>query len=123
MRRRNDVLVVDDDLDMVEVMELVLKDAGYDTTLAADGDDAIAISASAPDFHLLITDEMMPRMMGHQLARYMREHESRRENHSHGAPTRRNRARYWSAVGWPTRRSCRVGRGKSRAGGGARMSR
>src|SRR5262249_53724618 len=44
-----------------------------ETTLAGDGDEAIAIAASAPDFHLLITDEMMPRMMGHQLARYMRE--------------------------------------------------
>jgi CheY-like chemotaxis protein len=72
-RPRMRVLIVDDEEPMRRFVDLVLTDAGYDTTQAGDGDEAIAISASAPDFHLLITDEMMPRMMGHQLARYMRE--------------------------------------------------
>src|SRR6266850_32168 len=67
------VLVVDDEEPMRHFVESVLREAGYETTLAADGDEAIAISAQAPAFHLLVTDEMMPRMAGHQLARYMRE--------------------------------------------------
>jgi two-component system, cell cycle sensor histidine kinase and response regulator CckA len=67
------VLVVDDEAPMRHFVETVLRDAGYETTLAADGDEAIGISTQAPAFHLLVTDEMMPRMAGHQLARYMRE--------------------------------------------------
>ena len=67
------ILIVDDEEGMRRFVDMVLTGAGYETTVASDGDEAIAISASAPDFHLLVTDEMMPRMMGHQLARYMRE--------------------------------------------------
>src|SRR5262245_2726783 len=67
------ILVVDDEALMRQFVDTVLRDAGYETTLASDGDEAIGISTSAPVFHLLITDEVMPRMAGHQLARYMRE--------------------------------------------------
>src|SRR2546422_11731556 len=67
------VLVVDDGEPMRRFVDTVLRDAGYETTLASDGVDAIGISVKAPAFNLLITDEMMPRMAGHQLARYMRE--------------------------------------------------
>src|SRR6266850_767216 len=67
------VLVVDDEEPMRRFVDTVLRDAGYETTLASDGIDAIGLSAKAPAFNLLITDEMMPRMAGHQLARYMRE--------------------------------------------------
>jgi len=67
------ILVVDDEAPMRQFVDTVLREAGYETTLASDGDEAIGISAAAPDFHLLVTDEMMPRMAGHQLARYMRE--------------------------------------------------
>jgi CheY-like chemotaxis protein len=67
------ILIVDDEEGMRRFVDMVLTGAGYETTVASGGDEAIAISAGAPDFHLLITDEMMPRMMGHQLARYLRE--------------------------------------------------
>ena len=67
------VLIVDDEEPMRLFVQRVLQDAGYDTALAADGDDAIALSANEKPFDLLVTDEMMPRMAGHQLARYMRE--------------------------------------------------
>ena len=67
------VLIVDDDEGMRRVVDVVLRDAGYETTLACDGDEAIAIAARTRVFDLVITDEMMPRMAGHQLARYMRE--------------------------------------------------
>jgi two-component system, cell cycle sensor histidine kinase and response regulator CckA len=67
------ILVVDDEASMRHFVDTVLCEAGYETTLASDGDEAIGISTTAPLFHLLITDEVMPRMAGHQLARYMRE--------------------------------------------------
>ena len=58
---------------MRQYVERVLHDAGYETALAGDGEQAIAVAARGPAFDLMITDEMMPRMPGHQLARYMRE--------------------------------------------------
>jgi len=68
------VLVVDDEEGMRQFVDMVLRSAGYETTLAADGDDAMAVAEDSPvPFDLLVTDEMMPRMRGHQLARYMRE--------------------------------------------------
>jgi two-component system cell cycle sensor histidine kinase/response regulator CckA len=68
------VLIVDDDERMRLFVDAVLRGEGYETTVAEDGDDAIAVAAKAPaPFDLLVTDEMMPRMRGHQLARYMRE--------------------------------------------------
>lgn len=67
------VLIVDDEEGMRLMVERVLRDAGYETATASDGDEAIALAASQAPFDLLVTDEMMPRMAGHQLARYMRE--------------------------------------------------
>jgi CheY-like chemotaxis protein len=68
------VLIVDDDEGMRQFVDMVLRSANYETTMAADGDEAIAVAArAAVPFDLLVTDEMMPRMRGHQLARYMRE--------------------------------------------------
>ena len=67
------VLIVDDEEGMRLFLQRILHDAGYETVVAGDGDEAIALSATEAPFDLLVTDEMMPRMAGHQLARYMRE--------------------------------------------------
>lgn len=68
------VLIVDDEEPMRLFVERVLRDAGYETAVASDGDEAMALATrAAQPFDLLVTDEMMPRMAGHQLARYMRE--------------------------------------------------
>jgi CheY-like chemotaxis protein len=67
------VLIVDDEPLMRELVERVLRDAGYETACASDGDDAIVVAGNGAPFDLLVTDEMMPRMTGHQLARSMRE--------------------------------------------------
>ena len=72
-RRSTRILIVDDEEGMRQFVDTILRSAGYDTTLACDGDDALAIAANTTAFDLLVTDEMMPRMRGHQLARYMRE--------------------------------------------------
>jgi CheY-like chemotaxis protein len=72
-RARIRVLIVDDEEPMRLFLQQILNGAGYETVVAGDGDEAIALSATEAPFDLLVTDEMMPRMAGHQLARYMRE--------------------------------------------------
>jgi two-component system, cell cycle sensor histidine kinase and response regulator CckA len=71
-RKTPRVLVVDDDDLFRTFVQRVLKDAGYEAIVARDGEEALSIAANAPAFDLLLTDEMMPCIPGHQLARYMR---------------------------------------------------
>jgi CheY-like chemotaxis protein len=67
----NDVLIVDDDLDMIEVIELVLHDAGYATRSALNGQQALdAVAAEMPA--LIVLDMLMPVMNGWQFAQVFR---------------------------------------------------
>jgi CheY-like chemotaxis protein len=67
----NDVLVVDDDEDMIEVMELLLHDAGYATRTALNGQQALeAVARSMPA--LIVLDRLMPVMNGWQFSREFR---------------------------------------------------
>ena len=67
----NDVLVVDDDEDMIEVIELLLHDAGYATRTAMNGQQALdAVARSMPA--LIVLDMLMPVMNGWQFARELR---------------------------------------------------
>lgn len=71
MTAGNDVLVVDDDEDMIEVIELVLQDAGYSTRAALNGRQALeAIETRMPA--LIVLDMLMPVMNGWQFAREFR---------------------------------------------------
>ena len=66
-----DVLVVDDNADMVEVMALMLGDAGYSVRSASNGKEALdAVAARMPD--LILLDMLMPVMDGWQCARELR---------------------------------------------------
>ena len=67
------VLVVDDDEDIRTLLRAALTDAGYEVTMAADGQDAIeAVRRRRPDVILL--DLMMPRVSGWGFTeRYARE--------------------------------------------------
>jgi CheY-like chemotaxis protein len=65
------VLIVDDDADMLEVMELVLRDAGYATRAALNGRQALdAVANGMP--RLILLDMLMPVMNGWQFAREFR---------------------------------------------------
>jgi CheY-like chemotaxis protein len=71
VNRCNDVLIVDDDEDMLEVIELVLRDAGYPTRAALNGRQALdAVAKAMPG--LILLDMLMPVMNGWQFAREFR---------------------------------------------------
>lgn len=71
MESKANILVVDDNPDKLSLLEAALSLAGYRVTTATDGDEALAIIESyQPD--LVITDVMMPRMNGYELAQRIR---------------------------------------------------
>jgi len=71
MEPESNILVVDDNPDKLHLLESALKLAGYRVTTATDGDEALAaIESYQPD--LIITDVMMPRMNGYELAQRIR---------------------------------------------------
>ena len=65
------VLVVDDDPDKRTLLTVALQMAGYEVRSANDGEEGLAaIESYQPD--LVITDVMMPKMDGYELARRVR---------------------------------------------------
>jgi diguanylate cyclase (GGDEF)-like protein len=65
------VLVVDDDPDKQTLLKIALQTAGYEVRTAFDGVEGLAaVESFQPD--LIITDVMMPRMDGYELARRVR---------------------------------------------------
>jgi two-component system cell cycle sensor histidine kinase/response regulator CckA len=69
------VLVVDDEEPMRLFVGRVLQDAGHEVAMAVNGDDAIAMLPALTGLDVLVTDEVMPRMPGHELARLVRARE------------------------------------------------
>jgi two-component system, cell cycle response regulator len=71
METRSNILLVDDNPDKLKLLEAALRLAGYQVSTASDGQEALAVLDSfQPD--LVITDVMMPRMNGYELAEKIR---------------------------------------------------
>src|SRR5687768_255460 len=71
MEPKSTILIVDDNPDKLGLLEAAFSLAGYNVTTATDGDEALAaIDSYQPD--LVITDVMMPRMNGYELAQRIR---------------------------------------------------
>ncbi|WP_166244172.1 response regulator [Paenibacillus turpanensis] len=70
MNRR--ILIVDDDKEIAGLIEIYLRNEGYDTGKAHNGKEALA-KLGEDDFHLAILDVMMPGMDGLELCRKIRE--------------------------------------------------
>jgi len=71
METRSNILVVDDNPDKLQLLEAALRMAGYHVNTATDGEEALAfVTSFQPD--LIITDVMMPRMNGYELAEKIR---------------------------------------------------
>jgi DNA-binding response OmpR family regulator len=66
------ILVVDDEPDIVKVLVARLKEHGYETTTASDGNQAL-VQAEQYQPDLIILDIMMPGMDGTEAAQKLRE--------------------------------------------------
>ena len=63
------ILVAEDDEDVRDFVEFVLSRAGYHVLLAEDGTRALEVAAATPQpIDLLLSDLVMPRVNGHDLA-------------------------------------------------------
>ncbi len=60
------VLIVDDELNIRKVLAAMLKREGYEATMAADGEQALAVLARTP-VDVVVTDLVMPRLGGMEL--------------------------------------------------------
>jgi signal transduction histidine kinase/CheY-like chemotaxis protein len=67
------VLVVEDETALREVAKRILSRNGYQVITAASGPEALALAAESPgEIHLLVTDVVMPHMLGKEVAERMR---------------------------------------------------
>jgi CheY-like chemotaxis protein len=66
------ILVVDDERDMVSVLVKRLRNRGYETNSARDGEEALKM-VERNAFDLFILDIMMPTMDGAELAQALRD--------------------------------------------------
>ncbi|MFL5245133.1 MAG: response regulator [Gemmataceae bacterium] len=75
--RGDRVLIVDDDPIILQLCSTTLERAGYEVHTALSGPEALSsYTAAAPDsFRLVISDILMPRMTGIDLARRLRNHD------------------------------------------------
>jgi two-component system cell cycle sensor histidine kinase/response regulator CckA len=69
------VLIVDDEEPVRKFVDRVMRDAGYTTVQAADGAEALEVASKIGPIDILVTDVMMPHMLGDELARRLREAE------------------------------------------------
>src|SRR5918911_613093 len=77
MVEKSSILVVDDDPDKQTLLKIALQTAGYEVRTADDGEAGLMMVESyQPD--LIITDVMMPRMDGYELARRVRANQQTR---------------------------------------------
>ncbi|OLE51348.1 MAG: hypothetical protein AUG51_22870 [Acidobacteria bacterium 13_1_20CM_3_53_8] len=77
MVEKFNVLLVDDSPDKLAILKVALQMDGYEVRTAQDGIEALeAVETFPPD--LIITDVMMPRMDGYELARRVRANSSTR---------------------------------------------
>jgi two-component system, OmpR family, alkaline phosphatase synthesis response regulator PhoP len=65
------ILIVDDEPNIVISLEYLLKREGWDTSVAADGEAALAaLEGTPPD--LVVLDVMLPRLNGFEVCRRIR---------------------------------------------------
>jgi len=69
------VLIVDDEEPVRRFVGRLLQDAGYETSVAGDGAEALEVAGKLSGIDVLVTDVMMPNMLGDELARRLRQSE------------------------------------------------
>jgi CheY-like chemotaxis protein len=67
------ILIVDDEPVNLKVLKNHLEQAGYQVSMAVDGQDALAQLGSGVKFNLVLLDVMMPRIPGYEVCQKIRE--------------------------------------------------
>lgn len=68
MRPKKVILCVDDNEQELSVLKFMLETNGYRVLAASNGQEAIAVFATAPQIDLVLADTSLPQMSGMQLA-------------------------------------------------------
>jgi CheY-like chemotaxis protein len=102
MPTRKSILIVDDEFGLAEMLREMLRDAGFDVTLAINGRLALEI-LNEGTVDLVLTDMMMPVMDGAELAAAMRGDDKHRNTPivmmtSLPTPRRQPSARLFNAI-------------------------
>ena len=66
------ILVVDDDKEIVQLMEIYIRNEGYEPVAAYNGKEALTKLNTNPDIGLVILDLMMPEMDGMEVIKQVR---------------------------------------------------
>jgi len=66
------ILIVDDDTEIAELLEIYVKNEGYEPVIAEDGKEAMTRIRTTPDIGLVILDIMMPEMSGTEVLKEVR---------------------------------------------------
>ncbi|HEY4390999.1 MAG TPA: response regulator transcription factor [Paenibacillus sp.] len=75
MSARGTILLVDDEKEIIKLMDIYLKNEGYNLLKASDGQEALEILERHP-VDLIVLDVMMPRMDGIEACMKIRENKS-----------------------------------------------
>ena len=67
------ILIVDDEPVNLKVLKNHLEQAGYQVSMAVDGQDALTQLNSGQKFNLVLLDVMMPRIPGYEVCQKIRE--------------------------------------------------
>lgn len=70
------ILIVDDDHEIAELLEIYVKNEGYEPVIASDGKEALTKIRTNPDIGLIILDIMMPEMSGIEVLKEVRKDNS-----------------------------------------------
>ena len=70
------ILIVDDDKDIVQLLEIYVRNEGYEPITAYNGKEALTKLNTNPDISLVILDIMMPEMDGMEVIKQVRKDSS-----------------------------------------------
>lgn len=71
------ILIADDDQSILEVMQLILEDEGYEVATSVDGEDVYKMNGDFPD--VLLLDIRMSGIDGRDICKYLKSHNLKKD--------------------------------------------